>query len=543
MDILVIIPARGGSKGIPRKNLRPLNGRPLISYSITNALSSYYKPDVFVSTDDEEIAFVAEKYGAKIHHRDASLAVDATTLDPVIYDAFQLISIQENKRYDLIITLQPTSPLLSRKSLDLAIDKMIQNPEIETVISVVNDTHLTWKKNHQGGYLPNYKARVNRQQLPQIFKETGSFFISRREVVEPNSRIGEKVDLFELPSNEAIDIDNFEDWSVSEYLLRRKTILFCISGYSEIGLGHVYNCLLLASEILDHNVIFLVDKKSDLAYEKIKFYNYPVYIQQENESLIEAIKSLSPDVIINDRLDTEKAYVKSLKANNYQVINFEDLGEGAHEADLVINAIYPETVKLHNHYFGAQFFCAREEFFLHPEKVISKRVQKVLISFGGTDPNNLTQKVLDSIYEYCQSNSINIVVVLGLGYQHVLNKSDYPEAEFHHNVKSISELMFQADIAFSSAGRTVYELALLGTPAVIMGQNEREMTHFFASEENGFLHLGLGEHVDNESIQQSFVKLCHDQKSRQEMNIKMLKSNIKDGKKNVLKLIRELINQ
>lgn len=542
MNILVIIPARGGSKGIPRKNLRPLNGKPLISYSVANALSSHYKPDVYVSTDDEEIAFVAEKYGAKIHHRDASLAVDATTLDPVIYDAFQKISNHESKDYDLIITLQPTSPLLSRKSLDSAIEGMIGKPEIETTISVVNDTHLTWKKNDEGGYLPNYKARVNRQQLPQIFKETGSFFISRREVVQPLSRIGEKVDLFELPANEAIDIDNFEDWSVSEYLLRRKTILFCISGYSEIGLGHVYNCLLLASEILDHKVVFLVDKKSDLAHDKIKSYNYPVYIQQENESLIEAINALSPDVVINDRLDTEQAYVKSLKANNYQVINFEDLGAGAHEADLVINAIYPESVKLHNHYFGAQYFCAREEFFLHPEKEISKEVKNVLISFGGTDPNNLTQKVLDSIYEFCQSNSIQIVVVLGLGYGHNLNQEDYLGVEFYHNVKSISELMFQAGIAFSSAGRTVYELALLGTPSIIMGQNEREMTHLFANENNGFVHLGLGENVDNEFIQQTFVKLYNDQHLRQEMNQKMLKNNIKEGKKNVLKLIRELIN-
>lgn len=541
MQILIIIPARGGSKGIPRKNLRPLNGRPLITYSITTALLSDYKPDVYVSTDDEEIAFVAEKYGAKIHKRDPSLAEDITTLDPVIYAAFQSVARKEGKKYDLVITMQPTSPLLSKKSLDEAIGIMEAKSEVETVISVVNDTHLTWGVEN-GRYKPNYHARVNRQQLPKVFKETGSFFISRSSVVSPTSRFGENVDLYELPTNEAIDIDNFEDWSVSEYLLKRKTILFCISGYPEIGLGHVYNCLIIAGEILDHKVIFLVDKKSELAFEKIKSYNYPVYIQQEDD-LLKDINALNPDVIINDRLDTSEEYILSLKSSGYKVINFEDLGSGANSADLVINAIYPETDQLPNHFYGSAYFCARDEFFLHPQKYIKKKVSNVLISFGGTDPNNLTLKVLNSIYDYCNEHNIQIDVVLGLGYDFPLDKENFPAVDFYHNVKSISDFMFNADIAFSSAGRTVYELALLGTPAIIMAQNTREMTHLFASAENGFLHLGLGEGVTNALILEQFKNLSSNPSLRKEINGKMLANDIRQGKSNVIKLIRELINQ
>lgn len=135
MEILVLIPARGGSKGIPRKNLRALNGRPLIYYAIQTALRSTFKVDVYVSSDDDEILNIANASGAKVLKRDASKANDATTLDPVVYDAYLRISKIEKKEYDLIITLQPTSPLLKTKSLDNAINLLINKSDIDTVIA------------------------------------------------------------------------------------------------------------------------------------------------------------------------------------------------------------------------------------------------------------------------------------------------------------------------------------------------------------------------------------------------------------------------
>ena len=145
-NILVIIPARGGSKGIPRKNIRSLNGKPLISYSIQTAITSKYKPDVYVSSEDDEILSISELLGAKIHKRSIEKAFDIVTLDPVIFDAFTSICKKERKNYDIIVTLQPTSPLLKTKSLDKALEKIIENPDIDTIISALDDTHLTWRK-------------------------------------------------------------------------------------------------------------------------------------------------------------------------------------------------------------------------------------------------------------------------------------------------------------------------------------------------------------------------------------------------------------
>ena len=104
-SILVIIPARGGSKGIPRKNIRSLDGKPLIYYSIRNALQIKAREvDCYLSSEDDEILTLAKKFGSKIHKRSSENAHDATTLDPVIHEAYHQILNLENKEYDLVIT-------------------------------------------------------------------------------------------------------------------------------------------------------------------------------------------------------------------------------------------------------------------------------------------------------------------------------------------------------------------------------------------------------------------------------------------------------
>ena len=108
MKTLVVIPARGGSKGIPRKNVRFMAGRPLISYAISCAKNSKNQFEVVVTSDDEEIKLVASKYGAQIVDRPASLAGDKITLDPVIYQAVEFMETKKGYRYDYVITMQPT---------------------------------------------------------------------------------------------------------------------------------------------------------------------------------------------------------------------------------------------------------------------------------------------------------------------------------------------------------------------------------------------------------------------------------------------------
>ncbi|MAQ64550.1 acylneuraminate cytidylyltransferase [bacterium] len=539
MKLLIIIPARGGSKEIPRKNLRLLNGKPLIYYAINTALNLKYSTDVYVSSEDNEILNIASQLGSKTHKRDPSIANDITTLDPVIYDCYKYAKNIEGIEYEYIITLQPTSPLLKSSSLNTAITKAIANSNIETIISSKDNTHLSWRKEGDK-FLPNYKKRVNRQYLTPTFTETGGFFITKKDIITPNNRIGKNVELYVLSKGEEIDIDTYEDWNICEYYLKRKHILFIVTGNNTVGLGHVYNTLLIANDILNHKITFLVDKNSQLAFNKILSKNYPVYIQKSDD-IVNDIKKLSPDIIINDRLDTSSDYIKKLKRLNLKVINFEDLGTGVTHADLVINAIYPEKQVLPHHYFGPDYFILRDEFIYSAQKKVSKKVKNILITFGGVDPNNYTKKVINSIYSYCHSNDISITVITGFGYTDYDSLNEFKNITVLKNVPNISIYMLDADLIFTSAGRTTYEIASVSTPAIVMAQNERELTHFFANSEFGFLNLGLGKNLSNEELYQNFIKLVESYESRKYMNKLMKKIDLKSGRKTVRKLIQNLI--
>jgi CMP-N-acetylneuraminic acid synthetase len=542
MNILVVIPARGGSKGIPRKNLRLLNGKPLLYYVIQTALNSNYNLDVYVSSEDEEILSITQGFGAKTHTRDIKIADDKTTLDPVIYECYSYAQKQQNKEYDFIITMQPTSPLLKTSSLDTAIKTMLENKSIETMIAAKDATHLSWRKEGEK-FVPNYEKRVNRQYLTPTYTETGAFFITRKDIITPENRIGKEVQLHLLSGGEEIDIDTYEDWNLCEYYLQKKHIVFVVTGNKEVGLGHVYNTLLLANDILNHQITFLVDSKSKMAFEKIASKNYPVVLQQHTD-IVDDIKVLNPDVVINDRLDTTKIYIDQLKELHYKVINFEDLGEGAKEADLVINAIYPEKQILPNHYFGHEYFVLRDEFIYAKEKEpIKEKVTEVLITFGGVDPNNFTKKVLDAIYEYCLENSINITVIAGFGYKKFDTLKEFTNITILTNVTNIAHSMLQADIIFTSAGRTTYEIASTTTPAIVLAQNERELTHFFASSEFGFLNLGLGVDIDKTILLKHFQELTHSCTTRQYMSQLMKKVDLKSGRTRVIKLIKNKIEE
>jgi len=539
---LIVIPARGGSKEIPRKNLRTLGRHPLIYYAIKTAIeaSKGLDLDIYVSTDDEEIACIASKFGAKIHMRDKKLAKDETTLDEVIYDAFLSIREKEGKDYDYIVTIQPTSPLLKTATLLKAINQFLKT-SVETLLSAKEVRHLMWK-NDNGKFVPLYTKRVNRQYIEPYYVETGAFVICKKStLLNYRSRIGKKVSIFLLNDKESIDIDTLEDWALAEYLLTKKKILFVVTGNREVGLGHVYRSLTLANSLLPYEIEFLVDKNSRLAYTKIAELNYKVHIQTE-ESLVEEIKKINPDVIINDILDTSAEYVLSLKKNGFTVINFEDIGEGALYADLVINALYPEKLPRPNHYFGYKYFIPRDEFIHSPTKKIKPLVENILITFGGTDPNNLTVKVLESIYDFCKEKNISIKVILGLGYKDKETLKKFRDISILRDVKNMSEHMLEADVIFTSAGRTVYEAACIGTPTIVLAQNERELTHFFATAENGFVNLGLGIKVSKSDILNTFKYLVDNFEERKFLSKLMLSKDIRSGKERVLNLIKKTIS-
>jgi len=233
--------------------------------------------------------------------------------------------------------------------------------------------------------------------------------------------------------------------------------------------------------------------------------------------------------------------MEGLKKLSIKTINFEDLGEGSKIADLVINAIYPEKQIIKNHYFGHDYFILRDEFIYSEIKNNKEKIESILISFGGVDPNNYTKKVIETIYEYCMQNSIRINVVTGFGYKKYDSIDDYKNINIYKNVANISKYMLEADLIFTSAGRTTYEVASIGVPTIVLAQNDRELTHFFASSEFGFINLGLGYNVSNELLLKEFIELVNSYENRKYMSELMLKFDLKSGRKRVNKLIQNLM--
>lgn len=533
--VLVVIPARGGSKGIPRKNVRLLNGRPLISYSIETALSSTYVQEVIVSTDDDEISNISKKYGATVIFRPDHLASDEVPLDPVIYDV--LLNLEKRGRFfDIVITIQPTSPLLKVGTLNQIIEKLITE-KYDTILTAVDDRHLAWEF-CDGEVIPKYSERKNRQFLPLEYRETGAVLASKRNIISEYNRIGTNVSLYEVDKLESVDIDSPTDWWIAEKLLNKKTVIIRVDGYGEIGLGHIYRTLTLANNIMDHDIIFLMNKKHTLGVELVKNQNFNVETFEGDP--IPLITKISPDIIINDILDTSKEYILQLKSLGAKVFNFEDLGSGAEFADGVFNALYPGSVPRENFHTGERYYCARNEFLNIKTKEIYQKVDNVLITYGGTDPNNLTWKTLAAISN--SNYNFTITIILGPGYK--LEKHLYEKIQglnkniqVFRSVSNIADFMANADIIFSSAGRTMYEIAMIGTPAIIMAQNYREMTHLFGHSYNGFVNLGIHLENNEEKILDTFERILLDFELRKRMSKRMLDHELSLGVQRVIDII------
>lgn len=537
MKILFVIPARGGSKGIPRKNIRILAGKPLIYYSIANAKRVSYDCDIIVSTDDNEIKTVSESCGAEVIMRPEQLATDNVTLDPVISHCVKEAEERKGYRYDIVVTLQPTSPLLTEKTLNEAIGEFIEK-EYDTMISGINSPHLAWGEK-DGSYYPLYEERKNRQELPKYLKETGAFVVTKRKFVTDNSRLGSKLTIFEMPSSEAVDIDHYSDWFIAEKELSKKNILLRVDGYRKIGMGHYYRCQQIAYSMPEHNVRFVLSSQSDLAIEKVKQSFYPYDVINSNDEIIELIDKYNADIVVNDILDTDSEYINLLKSKNVRVVNFEDIGEGSKEADATINALYEKKIEGNHYYWGSRYYCIRDEFLLAEDSKFNKKVENVLVLFGGTDPCNLSMKLMNIVKQL--AHDIKFTFILGMGYgeyDEILEMAKgYDNIEIIQNINRISDYMNNADVAISSQGRTMFELASVSVPTIILAQNERELHHEFGYLKNGFINLGMGDKAGEETIKHTLMWLINCPEIRMQMKEQMNKRDLKKG----IELVKDII--
>jgi CMP-N,N'-diacetyllegionaminic acid synthase len=228
-SVLAIITARGGSKGIPLKNIYPLVGKPLIQYTIDAALNSKYIDEVIVSTDNKKIAGISKNLGASIPFiRPAKLAGDSVSSEDVILHSLEWMEKKEKKQFELFILLQPTSPLRKSIHIDEAIELFYKRKAV-ALISVCNvKQHPYWMKviNKEGklqNLMVKNKVNTRRQKLPNIFIPNGSIYISDIKAFNKcKSFITEKTIPYLMDENVSFDIDNLFDIKIVEFLMTSK---------------------------------------------------------------------------------------------------------------------------------------------------------------------------------------------------------------------------------------------------------------------------------------------------------------------------------
>ncbi len=230
-EVLAIIPARGGSKGIPRKNIRDFYGAPLIAWSIAAAQQAQSVTRILVSTDDEEIAAVARLWGAETPFlRPAEFAQDKTTDLPVFLHALEWLEKNEGYRPDVVVQLRPTSPIRPQGLVDEAVQLLLQHPDADSVRGVVpagQNPHKMWRL-PQGAQAPMQNLltvegieepyNAPRQILPDVFWQTGHIDAIRPAAIWGGSMSGKTIYPALIDPDFTVDLDNLRDWVRAEWL-------------------------------------------------------------------------------------------------------------------------------------------------------------------------------------------------------------------------------------------------------------------------------------------------------------------------------------
>jgi CMP-N,N'-diacetyllegionaminic acid synthase len=224
MSLLCLIPARGGSKGIFRKNIKSLSGKPLIAWTIDAAKQSKYIDEVVVSTDDIEIAEIAKQYGAKVPFlRPNQLATDEALIIDVITH-----TLKQLPRFDWLLLLQPTSPLRTTSDIEGIIKfcKDNKSPSAASICEVSKHPYWMYQKDERFRLQPfiiGHPEITRRQELPKAYSLNGALYLAKIDwLLKQKSFIGKETLGFVMSLEKSADLDTIEDWNWAEYLIKKK---------------------------------------------------------------------------------------------------------------------------------------------------------------------------------------------------------------------------------------------------------------------------------------------------------------------------------
>ena len=270
---------------------------------------------------------------------------------------------------------------------------------------------------------------------------------------------------------------------------RVKKIFFIVDGGVEIGLGHVYQSIAFAKLIENEVDICFLTKSGDVVTEKIRVAGYIVHTMKDDTEILRFIIDNIPDIVIFDKIDVSEELAKSIKGlGEVRLVIFTNITNANRYADIAITAGIGSDLKNISfknrdtgtlYLYGPKYWILREEFheYSMKSKVIPEKIKSILITFGGSDPSNLTTLVTDELIKFDQSIKINIL--LGANFMHFdsLNKVLFENRDNIQNIKicrdvnNVAEFMFSSDLVITSPGLSAFEALYVGTPIILVPQN------------------------------------------------------------------------
>ena len=224
MKIISIIPARGGSKSIPKKNLIDFMGKPLIAQTIKQSLRTSMINRTIVSTESQEIAGVAKKYGAEIFKRPDSISGDEASTESAMLHVLNTLKEKENYIPEIVVLLQATSPLRKKNDIKNAINYFINNEGDSLISGTQFEDFLFWEKNNKDWLAVNYNPqnRMRRQDRKPQFVENGSIYMFKPDILYKfNNRIGGKMLLFQMKLWQTWEIDTYDEIDLLTFYFKK----------------------------------------------------------------------------------------------------------------------------------------------------------------------------------------------------------------------------------------------------------------------------------------------------------------------------------
>lgn len=450
---------------------------------------------VVITTDSEQIAGVCRAHGwTDILERPPELASDEATVDDVVEWAAGQIPwagmSDDVAQPSALLVVQPTVPEITVQQISEFIEGA-KDSGLAVAMSVPA-RHLYWENPVSG-------------RSTDIEQEVGvRYYPAGARGGSPHVALG---------SSSVTDVDTLGDLATVRQTLERKRILFAYVANNEVGSGHIRRCLALADSLQHHDVALYGDYRSESwGRDMVTERGY------RSEPWDFGVEGGGADLVIVDTLDTEQPTRAPLS------VHLEDHGPGARYADLVVNALYSPGVEAGRSVkHGADWAVLRSEFLGLPPKEIREDPVRVLVTFGGTDPSHLTERMLNLIFKYNMALDFTdwqVVAPPGRTLEEGWGSRLFHSTGWQDSDASVSMVgeMQAADLIITSAGRTVLEAAATGTPTIVLAQNQRETTHTHLGHSSGNIYLGLGKLVSDEEIARVVSTVLGDVQLRREMS-------------------------